>query len=122
MSVSPPKADITGHHHLPHRAQSLAVDHLAVLRDWNIDGGPSLSVDELDSLRHRVGIFPAVLHGFEAQASAVPMRILRAFVGRRLRKSTGELHQKVLAGARSGLWGSSTVWVGSSLTRDRAIQ
>src|SRR6202165_4514110 len=44
--------------------------------------------------------------------------VLRAFVRRHLRKSTGELHQKVLAGARSGLWGSSTVWVGSSLTTE----
>jgi hypothetical protein len=31
------------------------------------------------------------------------MRVLRAFVRRHLRKSTGELHQKVLAGARSTL-------------------
>src|ERR1700704_3532236 len=105
MSASPPKADITGHRPL---------DHLAVLRDRHIDGGPSLSVDELDGLRHGVGILAALIHRFEAAAGPVHMRVLRTFVGRHLRKSMDELHQKVLAGARSGLWGSSTVWVGSS--------
>jgi hypothetical protein len=33
-----------------------------------------------------------VLHGLEAQAGAVHMRVLRTFVGRHLRKSMGELH------------------------------
>src|SRR5258705_960182 len=51
-------------------------------------------------------------------AVPVKVRVLRTVFGRPLRKSTGELHQKVLAGARSGLWGSSTVWVGSSLTTE----
>jgi hypothetical protein len=49
-----------------------AIDHLAVLRDRHIDAGAALGVDELDSFRHRVGIFAAVLHRFEAQAGAVP--------------------------------------------------
>jgi hypothetical protein len=51
--------------------------------------GAALGVDQLDRLRHRVGIFPAVLHGFEAQAGAVPMRVLRTLVGRHHRKFTG---------------------------------
>ena len=72
--------------------QYVASDHLAVLRDRHIDGGPSLSVDELDHLRHRVGIFAAVLLRFEAEAGAVHMRFLRTLVGRHLRKSMGELH------------------------------
>ena len=51
-----------------------------------------LGVDQLDRLRHRVGIFPAVLHSFEAQAGAVQMWVLRAFVGRHLSKSVSEFH------------------------------
>ena len=51
--------------------------------------GAALGVDQLDRLRHRVGIFPAVLHGFEAQAGAVPMRVLRTLVGRHHCKFTG---------------------------------
>jgi len=49
----------------------LAVDYLAVLRDRQVNAGSALSVDGLDGLRHGVGIFAAVLHGFEAQADAV---------------------------------------------------
>src|SRR5882757_4192891 len=41
-----------------------------------------------------VGIFPAVIHRFEAQTGAVHMQILRAFGGRHLRKFMGELHQR----------------------------
>jgi hypothetical protein len=48
---------------------SLAVDHLAVLRDGNEDASAAFGVDWLDSLQHRVGIFPAVLHGLEAGQS-----------------------------------------------------
>jgi hypothetical protein len=51
--------------------EPLAVDHLAVLCDRHVDAGAALGMDQLDGLRHGVGIFPAVLHGFEAQAGAV---------------------------------------------------
>jgi hypothetical protein len=81
----------------------MAVDQLSVLRDRHVYAGSAFGIDQFDCLRHCVGIFAAMLHGFEAQAGAVHMRVLRAFVRRHLRKSTGELHQKVLAGARSTL-------------------
>ena len=55
-----------------------------------------LGVDQLDRLRHRVGIFPAVLHRFEAQAGAVHVRVLRTLVGRHLRKSMGEFYHLAL--------------------------
>src|ERR1700676_1557422 len=68
----------------------------------------------------------SIVSGYSPPCSMVSKRrpapvhvwVLRAFVRRHLRKSTGELHQKVLAGARRGPWGSSTVWVGSSLTTE----
>jgi hypothetical protein len=44
----------------------------------------ALDIDQFDGLRHCVGIFPAALHGFEAQAGAVQMRVLWSFVGRHL--------------------------------------
>ncbi len=61
-----------------------------------------------------------MMSGFAAvpTTGGISVRVLRAFVRRHLCKFMGELHQKVLAGARSGLWGSSTVWVGSSLTTE----
>jgi DNA-binding transcriptional LysR family regulator len=37
----------------------------------------SSGVELTDCGRHGVGIFPAVLHGFEAQAGPVQMRVLR---------------------------------------------
>jgi hypothetical protein len=46
----------------------------------HVDAGTALGVDQLDSLRHGVGIFAAVLQRLEAQA------------GRHLRKSMGERH------------------------------
>jgi hypothetical protein len=48
----------------------LAVDYLAALRDRHVDAGAALGIDQFDGLRHGVGIFPAVLHGFEVQAGS----------------------------------------------------
>ena len=42
----------------PDQAQTLAVDHLAVLHDRNVNARAALGVDQLDSLWHRVRIFP----------------------------------------------------------------
>ena len=64
--------------------EPLAVDDLPILRDRHVNAGAALGVDELDRLRHGVGLFPAVLHGFKAQTGAVHMRVLRALVGRHL--------------------------------------
>jgi len=41
-------------------------------------------------LRHRVGIFTAVLHGLEAQAGSVHVRVLRAFFRRHVCKFVGD--------------------------------
>ena len=38
------------------------------------------------------GIFPAVLHGLEAQAGAIHMRVLRSFVRCHLCKFVSEFH------------------------------
>jgi len=72
---------------------ALAVDDVPILCDRHIDGGPALGVDQVDGLWHRVRIFPAVLHGLEAQASPVHVRVLRALVRRHLRKFLGELQE-----------------------------
>jgi hypothetical protein len=64
------------------KRKSLAINHLAVLHDRLVDAGAALSIDQFDGLRYRVGIFSAVLHGFEAQAGTVQVRVLRVFVRR----------------------------------------
>ena len=56
---------------------ALAVDHFAVLGDRNINAGTPLCIDHLDGLRHRIWILTAMLHGFEAEAGAVPVWVLR---------------------------------------------
>jgi hypothetical protein len=38
----------------------------AILRNRDADAGPALTIDKIDSLRHRIGIFTAMVHGFEA--------------------------------------------------------
>jgi hypothetical protein len=53
----------------------------------------------MKSVRLRGRLFAAVLHGFEAQASAVHMRILRTF----LRKIYGSASSEVLAASRPGI-------------------
>jgi hypothetical protein len=61
-----------GCHRAPHfvvQNVSLTIHHLAVLRDRNADAGTTCGVDQFDRLGHRIGIFPAVFHGFEAQTS-----------------------------------------------------
>ena len=68
--------------HPPIERKPLAINHLAVLHDRLVDAGAALSIDQFDGLRHRVGIFPAVFHGFEAQAGTVQVRVLRVFVRR----------------------------------------
>ena len=50
------------------------VDYLAVVRDRHEDEGATFGVDQFDGLRHCVGIFPAMLHGLEAQARPVQVR------------------------------------------------
>ena len=57
----------------------LAVDHLAVLCDRDVDAGAALSIDQFDSLRHRIGIFAAMIHGFEAQPCPIQMRVFPLF-------------------------------------------
>ena len=52
--------------------KALAVDDLSVLRDRDVDAGAALSIDQFDSLRQCVGIFPAVLHSFKAQGRSRP--------------------------------------------------
>jgi hypothetical protein len=68
--------------HPPIECKPLAISHLAVLHDRPVDAGAALSIDQFDGLRYRVGIFSAVLHGFEAQACTVQVRVLRVFVRR----------------------------------------
>src|SRR5258708_32007705 len=58
----------------------LTVDHLAILRDRHIDAGAAFGIDQLDGLRHGVGVLAAVFHGFKAKAGPVQMRVLGAFV------------------------------------------
>ena len=50
----------------------LAVDHLSVLCDRQVDAGASLGIDQFDGLRHLVGIFAAVLHRYKAQGRSRP--------------------------------------------------
>jgi hypothetical protein len=38
----------------------------AILRNRDADAGAALTIDKIDSLRHRIGIFAAMVHGFEA--------------------------------------------------------
>src|SRR5437667_4260632 len=45
---------------------ALAIDHLAVLGDRNINAGTPLRIDQPDGLGHSVWILTAVLHGFKA--------------------------------------------------------
>jgi hypothetical protein len=42
----------------------------------------------------RVGIFAAVLHGFEAETGAIQVTVLWPFLRRQLRKTVNELHHK----------------------------
>jgi hypothetical protein len=37
-----------------------------LLRNRDADAGAALTIDKIDSLRHRIGIFAAMVHGFEA--------------------------------------------------------
>jgi len=76
----------------------LAVDHLAVLHDRNVNARAALDVDELDSLEHRVGVFPAVIERLEPKTAAVQVRILRTFFGGQLLKSTPGCPRKTDAG------------------------
>ena len=48
--------------------------------DLHVNAGAPLSINQLDRLRHRVGIFAAMFHGFEAQASPVHIRVLRTIL------------------------------------------
>ncbi len=57
----------------------LTVDHLAILRDRHIDAGAAFGIDQLDGLRHGVGVLAAVFHGFKAKAGPVQMRVLGPF-------------------------------------------
>ena len=54
---------------------SLAVDHLAALRDRHVDAGAALSIGQLDSLGHCIGILATVLHGLESQLVSGPRRL-----------------------------------------------
>jgi hypothetical protein len=38
----------------------------AILRNRDADAGAALTIDKIDGLRHRIGIFAAMVHGFEA--------------------------------------------------------
>jgi hypothetical protein len=62
----------------------LAVDHLAILRDRDVDAERALSIDQFDGLSVVSGLFPAVFHGLEAQASPVHTRVLRTLFRRHL--------------------------------------
>src|SRR5450631_3112429 len=50
--------------------EPVAVDHLAVLDDGHVNARAALGVNQLDGLRHRVGIFPAVATVFLVRSSA----------------------------------------------------
>ena len=58
--------------------------HLAMLRDRHVNTRAAFCIDELDCLWHGVGIFAAVIHGFEAQTSPIKVRVLRTFFRRHL--------------------------------------
>jgi len=60
----------------PDQAQTLAVDHLAVLHDRNVHARAALAVDELDSFGHRAGVFPAVIQRLEAKTGPVHVWVL----------------------------------------------
>jgi hypothetical protein len=63
MSVSSPKADITGHHSSSgSNINPWLSTTLAVLRHRHVDAGAALTIDQFDRLGHWVGIFAAVLH------------------------------------------------------------
>jgi hypothetical protein len=62
----------------------LAVDDLSVLRDRRVNAGAAFGFDEF-GLWHGVWIFAAVIHGFEAKAGPVQVRILRALRASALR-------------------------------------
>jgi hypothetical protein len=61
------------------KRKPLAINHLAVPHDRLVDAGAALSIDQLDGLGHRVGIFSAVLHGFEAQGVPSICGLVAAF-------------------------------------------
>jgi len=53
--------------HLSSGSNTLAVDYLAVLSDRYVDAGATLSINQFDSLRHRVGIFAASIQPQQAR-------------------------------------------------------
>lgn len=60
---------------------SLAVEDFSVLSDRHVDTGAAVSIDQLDRLRHGVGIFSAVLHSLKANAGPIQVRVLRTLSG-----------------------------------------
>jgi hypothetical protein len=61
---------------------SLTIHDLTVLRDRHVDARTAFGVGKFDGLRHIVGIFPTMIHGFKVKATTVHLRVLRPPLGR----------------------------------------
>jgi hypothetical protein len=61
---------------------SLTIHDLTILRDRHVDARTAFDVGKFDGLRHIVGIFPTMIHGFKAKAATVHLRVLRPPLGR----------------------------------------
>lgn len=64
-------------HHPSSSSSGSSINPFAVLRDRHVDAGAPLGVDQFDGLRHRVGIFPAMVQRFEAKVGPDQVGILR---------------------------------------------
>ena len=61
---------------------SLTIHDLTILRDRHVDARTAFGVSQYDGLRHIVGIFPTMIHGFKAKAATVHLRVLWSPLGR----------------------------------------